>query len=57
MRQTRGIPDFSVGSFEGRVIPVTSRLTLQWLHCRAPSVVGLALELVGPVSVYCDQVR
>ena len=39
------------GFFPGRVIPVTSKLALQWLPCQAPGVIGSALELVGPVSV------
>ena len=43
--------------FRGRVIPVTSKLALQWLPCQAPGVIGSALGLVGPVSVYCDWVR
>ena len=45
------------GFFRGRVIPVTSKLALQWLPCQAPGVIGSALGLVGPVSVYCDWVR
>ena len=43
--------------FRGRVIPVTSKLALQWLPCQAPGDTGSALGLVGPVSVYCDWVR
>ena len=43
--------------FGGRVIPVTSKLALQWLPCPATGVIGSALGLVGPVSVYCDWVR
>ena len=43
--------------FRGRVIPVTQKLALQWLPCQAPGVVGSALGLVDPVSVYCDWVR
>ena len=43
--------------FCDRVIPVTSKLALQWLPCQAPGVIGSALGLVGPVSVYCDWVR
>ena len=43
--------------FRGRVIPVTYKLALQWLPCQAPGVIGSALSLVGPVSVYCDWVR
>ena len=42
--------------FRGRVIPVSQKLTLQWLLCQAPGVIGSALGLVGPVSVYCDLV-
>ena len=45
------------GFFRGRVIPVTSKLALQWLPCQAPGVIGSALGLVGPMSVYCDWVR
>ena len=45
--------DFS----RGRVIPVTSKLTLQWLPRQAPGVIGSALGLIGRVSVYCDWVR
>ena len=37
--------------------PVTSKLALQWLPCQAPGIIGSALGLVGPVSVYCDWVR
>ena len=43
--------------FRGRIIPVTPKLALQWLPCQAPGVIGSALGLVGPVSVYCDWVR
>ena len=43
--------------FPDRVIPVTSTLALQWLPCQALGVIGSALGLVGPVSVYCDWVR
>ena len=43
--------------FLGQVIPVTSKLALQWLPCQAPGVIGSAQELVGLVSVYCDWVR
>ena len=48
---------FATGIFPGRVIPVTSKLALQWLPCQAPGVIGSALGLVGPASVYCDWVR
>ena len=37
--------------FPGRVIPVTSKLALQWLPCQAPGVKGSVLGLVGQVSV------
>ena len=33
------------------------KLALHWLPCQAPGVIGSALGLVGPVSVYCDWVR
>ena len=46
--------DFS----RARVIPVTSKLALQWpLPCQAPGGIGSVLGLVGPVSVYCDRLR
>ena len=50
------IPTVPMGLFPGRVIPVTSKLVLQWVHCQAPGVIRAMLELVGPVSVYCDWV-
>ena len=53
----RKIPGSNPGFFRGRVIPVTQKLALQWLPCQAPGVIGSALGLVGPVSVYCDWVR
>ena len=43
--------------FLDRVIPVTLKLVVQWLPCLAPGVIGSALRLVGPESVYCDWVR
>ena len=43
--------------FQGQVIPLTYKLALQWLPCQAPGVIGSALGLVSPVSVYCDWVR
>ena len=55
-RSRVGIP-LATGFFRGRVIPVTSKLALQWLPCQAPGVIGSALGLVGTVSVYCDWVR
>ena len=33
---------------------MTSELSLQWLPCQAPGVIGSALGLVSLVSVYCD---
>ena len=32
-------------------------LVLKWLPYQAPSVIGSALGLVGPVSVHCGWVR
>ena len=55
-KKKKRIP-LAVGFFRGRVIPVTSKLALQWLPCQVPGVIGSALGLVGPVSVYCDWVR
>ena len=43
--------------FSGSVIPVTSKLALQWLPCQAPGIIVSALGLVGPVSAYCDWMR
>ena len=42
--------------FPGRVMPVTSKLPLHWLPCQALGVIGSAMGLAGPVSVYCDWV-
>ena len=44
--------DFSESSHTSDI-----KLALQWLPCQAPGVIGLALGLVGPVSVYYDWVR
>ena len=33
------------------------KMAPQWLPCQAPGIIGSALGLVGPVSVYCDCVR
>ena len=33
------------------------KMALQWLPCQTPGIIGSALGLVGPVSVYCDWVR
>ena len=43
--------------FRGQVIPVTEKLSFQWLPCQAPGIKGSVLGLVGRVSVYCDWVR
>ena len=52
------IPVFPVVIFPNGVIPVTSKLVLQWLPCQAPGDIRTALGLVGPVSVvYCDCAR
>ena len=48
---------FGVDLFPGRVIPVTEKMATQWLPCQAPGVLGSALGLGSPVSVYCDWVR
>ena len=45
------------GFFPGRVVPLTSKLALQWLPCQALGVTGSALGLIGPVSVYCGWMR
>ena len=36
---------------------MTQKLTLQWLPCQAPGIIGSVLGLVGLVLVYCDWVR
>ena len=48
---------FAVGLFPVRAIPVTKKLALQRLPKHVAGVIGSALGLVGPVSVYCDSVR
>ena len=52
-RKIRGSNPACDGIFPDRIIPVTSKLALQWLPCQAPGIIGSALGLVGPVSVYC----
>ena len=47
-------PVRTVGVFQGRVIPVTVHLVLQWLPSHAPGILGSAPGLVGPTSVYFD---
>ena len=56
-RKIPGSNPACAGIFPGRVIPVTSKLELQWLPFLAPGVIGSVLGLVGPVSVYCNWVR
>ena len=36
------------GFFQGQVIPVTSKLALQWLPCQATGIIGSTLGLVSP---------
>ena len=43
--------------FPDGLIPMTSKLAPQYLPFQAPGVIGSALGLVGPLSVYCDRVR
>ena len=43
----------SIPTFPGRVIPVTLKLVLLWLFCRAPGTAGSAIELVCPVLANC----
>ena len=45
-------PTFTVVLSPLPVIPVTCKLALQGLPCLAPTVIGSAVGLVGPVSVY-----
>ena len=52
--KTQGSIPTCVGIFQGWIIPSTLKLALQWLPYHAPGVLGSALGLVGPVSVYCD---
>ena len=49
------IPAFPRGTFSGS--SHTSDLNCITLVAALPGVVGTALELVGPVSVYCDWMR
>ena len=51
--KSRWWQDFSLS----RVIQVTWTLALQWLPYQVPGIIGSALGLVGPLSVYCDCVR
>ena len=53
-RKIRGSNSACDGIYPCRVISVTQKLALQWIPCQTPGVIGSALGLVGPVSVYCD---
>ena len=48
---------FAPGFFQVESYQWLKKLALQWLPWEAPGVIGSALSLVGPVSVYCDWVR
>ena len=50
-------PGFESCLLQGRVMPVTWKLALQWLPWEAPGIIGSVLGLVSPVSVFCDWVR
>ena len=43
--------------FSGSRHIVTYKLLFQWLSCQVLGIIGSVLEIVGPVSVYCDWVR
>ena len=51
------IPAFPMGLFSGLSHISGLKSVLQWLPCQSPGVVGSALGLADPVSVYCDWVR
>ena len=51
------IPACAVGTFPGRVKPVTEKSVLEWLPYKVHGDIGPALGLVGPVSAICDLVR
>ena len=53
----RVVPAFCRGIFPGRVIPVTSKLMLQWLPRQAPGAIRSALGLVGPVQYTLGEVK
>ena len=48
---------FATGFFLCWVIQVTQKCALQWPPCQAPGIIGSALGLISPVSVYFDWVR
>ena len=47
----------AVDLFLGRVIPVTIKVIIKWVHYQTPGVIESVLGLVGPMSVYCDLLR
>ena len=51
------LPPCAVDLCPGQVIPLTSTLLVWWLPCKVLGVIGSALGLVSPVSVYCVWVR
>ena len=51
------IPALLADLFPGPVTPVGYTGVLRWLPCQASGVIGSAMGLVGPVSVYRDWVR
>ena len=57
VRWWRGEGGGGGGGGSGGRWPLLHREPLQWLPCQAPGIIGSALGLVGPVSVYCDWVR
>ena len=57
-RQNRPLRNLTLSVVRGMARKSTLSLSLSLsLHCQAPGVIGSALGLVGPVSVYCDWVR
>ena len=54
-RKISGLNPACAGIFSGS--NHTSDLKIGTPRCQAPGVIGSALGLVGPVSVYCDWVR
>ena len=45
------------GDYSGSSHTGDFKIGTPWLPCHAPGVMGSALGLVDPVSVYCDWVR
>ena len=54
-------PDFDSrfrrGSFARSSHTCDLKLVVQWHPCQVPGVIESVLGVVGPASVYCDQVR